>query len=420
MKTLRHALTSAALILTTLSASAAPFDTAKKISLDLSGVPLVQVIDAMALQNHFNVVYAGKISGNVTMHLEDVDIPAALAAVLMANGYTYIIRDDIVVVKETDTEMPGDLTTRTIKLAYADPNAVSKAVQSQLSPRGKVIILGPDKAQSGSSPLTYKANVIVVTDFPGILDDVAALIQQIDVPERTLLIEAKIIETTLSAENKLGLAWPSAVSGRATGIPDAVTTKNAGGIDLDGGRWTWGTLSVAQLDATLHFLETEGNSKLLSDPRITTTENHEAEIKIATVIPIQTLSRFTEGAATQDIVTFEDEEVGISLRVTARINAEGTITLDVNPQVDDIIGYTGPTDNQRPIKTTRSITTRVTIQDGETVVLGGLLKDDTRKREQRLPVLGRIPLLGKALFTSTSTEKSSTDLVIFITPKIVK
>jgi type II secretory pathway component GspD/PulD (secretin) len=191
-------------------------------------------------------------------------------------------------------------------------------------------------------------------------------------------------------------------------------------MDLNSGKWLWGKLSVAQLDATLDLLETNGNSKLLSDPRITVTENHEAEIKIATVIPIQTLNRFTEGAAIQDIVSFEDEEVGISLRVTARINAEGTITLDVAPQVDDIIGYTGPANNQRPIKTTRSIRTRITVNDGESVALGGLLKDDVRKNEQRLPLLGKIPFFGKALFTHTSTEKTTTDLVIFITPKIVK
>jgi type II secretory pathway component GspD/PulD (secretin) len=402
------------------SAQADPLAGGKKVSLDLDGVPLVQVINALAQQNHFNVVYAGKIQGSVTMHLEAVDLSSALTAVLIASGYTYVTKNDVVIVKEMATEMPGDLSSRTITLSYANPEAVAKAVQSQLSPRGKVIILAPDKVAGAGGAMTYKANAIVITDYPGILDDVDALVTKLDIPERTILIEAKIIETSIDAERRLGFIWPSSVSGRATGIRDAVTARNSGGIDMKGGRWTWGTLSVEQLDATLNILETEGNSKLLSDPRITATENHQAEIKIATVIPIQTLSRFTEGAATQDIVTFEDEEVGISLRVTARINAEGTITLDVNPQVDDIIGYTGPADNQRPIKTTRSITTRVTVRDGETVVLGGLLKDDSRKREQRFPLLGRIPILGKAVFTNTTTEKTSTDLVIFITPKILK
>ena len=372
-----------------------PLAGGKKVSLDLDGVPLVQVINALAQQNHFNVVYASKIQGSVTMHLESVDLSSALTAVLIANGYTYITKDDIVIVKDITTEMPGDLSSRSITLSYANPEAVAKAVESQLSARGKVVILAPDKGEGTGGTVTFRANTMVITDYPGILDDVVALVNKIDIPERTILIEAKIIETSIDAERRLGFIWPSSISGRATGIRDAVTNKNTGGVDMQGGRWTWGTLSVAQLDATLNFLETEGNSKLLSDPRITATENHQAEIKIATVIPIQTLSRFTEGAATQDIVTFEDEEIGISLRVTPRINAEGTITLDVNPQVDDIIGYTGPADNQRPIKTTRSITTRVTIQDGETVVLGGLLKMTPANAYTVCPCLVKYPFWEK-------------------------
>jgi type II secretory pathway component GspD/PulD (secretin) len=424
MKTMQTYLTCALLGAVSLKVSAAPLDTSKKVSLDLMGVPLVQVIDALAQQNQFNVVYAGKINGTVTIHLENVDLPSALSSVLMANGYTYVLKDDIVIVKETESEMPGDLTTQAFRLSYADPEAVVKAVISVLSPRGKAVVLKPDVSAAGATArgttATFRANAIVVTDFAGVINDVARLVKQLDVQERTLLIEAKIIETSLNSDDRLGLAWPSAIGLRATGITDVVTNKNVGGINLDGGRWTWGTLSAQQLDATLNFLQSNGNSKLLSDPRITATENHEAEIKIATVIPIQTLSRFTEGAATQDIVTFEDEEIGISLKVTARINAEGTITLDVSPRVEDIIGYTGPADNQRPIKTTRTITTRVTVKDGETVVLGGLLKDDIQKNQQRFPLLGHLPVVGKALFTSTTTKKSSTDLVLFITPKIVE
>jgi type II secretory pathway component GspD/PulD (secretin) len=401
-----------------LTLHAEPLPLTNKVSLELEGVPLVQVINTLAQQNHFNVVYAGKVDGTVTMRLDGVDLASALSAVLMANGYTYVTKDDVVIVKLLSTQLPGDLSTRRFTLAYADPEAVLRAIEPQLSTRGKVIVLAP--ATSDKTKDVYKANALVVTDYPSILDDVAKLIGQIDIPERTILIEARIIETSIDAAKRLGFLWPSQLAGRTTGAIDATSNRNTGGMDLNSGKWLWGKLSVAQLDATLDLLETNGNSKLLSDPRITVTENHEAEIKIATVIPIQTLNRFTEGAAIQDIVSFEDEEVGISLRVTARINAEGTITLDVAPQVDDIIGYTGPANNQRPIKTTRSIRTRITVNDGESVALGGLLKDDVRKTEQRLPLLGKIPFLGKALFTRTSTEKTTTDLVIFITPKIVK
>ncbi|MBI5267387.1 MAG: hypothetical protein HY851_09175 [candidate division Zixibacteria bacterium] len=390
-----------------------------KVSLELEGVPLVQVINTLARQNHFNVVYAGRVDGTVTIKLDSVNVASALSAVLIANGYTYVTKDDIVIVKPVSTEMAGDLDTRAVTLSFADPDAVAGAIQSQLSPRGKVITVAP-VATGQSARSTYRPNRLVITDYPSILDEVIGLIAKLDILERTVLIEAKIIETTIDAEKKLGLVWPSSMGSKAGGYYDGQSVRNIGGEDLNTGRWRWGTLSVAQMEATLDLLESSGNSKLLSDPRIVATENHEAEIKIATVIPIQTLNRFTEGAALQDIVSFQDEEIGISLKVTPRINAGGTITLDVNPTVDDIIGYTGPVNNQRPIKTTRTITTRVTVKDGESVALGGLLKDDSRKTEQRFPVLGHIPLLGRAFFTNTHTEHSTTDLVIFITPKILE
>jgi type II secretory pathway component GspD/PulD (secretin) len=167
------------------------------------------------------------------------------------------------------------------------------------------------------------------------------------------------------------------------------------------------------------MLEQDGNSRLVSDPRITTLENHAAEFKFETVIPIQTINRFTEGASTSDIVTFEDEEIGISLQVLARINDSGNVTMDVHPVVEDILGYTGPTDNQKPITASRSITATITVQDGETVALGGLLKETEIERVQRVPLLGHIPLIGSALFSNKSTEKSSTDLLILITPHIL-
>ena len=173
------------------------------------------------------------------------------------------------------------------------------------------------------------------------------------------------------------------------------------------------------MNAVLSLLESSGNSKLISDPHLTTLENHEAEIKIATVIPIPTVTRFTEGAATQDIQTFYDEEVGISLVVTPRISEDGQITLEVVPTVSDIIGYVGSQDSQKPVTSSRSVNTRITVQDGETAALGGLLKEDTIDKQQKVPFLGSIPLLGKIFFTSRSKEKSSTDLIILITPKIM-
>jgi type II secretory pathway component GspD/PulD (secretin) len=189
--------------------------------------------------------------------------------------------------------------------------------------------------------------------------------------------------------------------------------------DLNTGDWTWGKPTVDEVRLVLDLLEQNGNSKLVSDPHITTIENHEAEIKATTIIPIATINRFTEGAATQDIVTFQDEEVGLSLRVTPRVTGEGYITLDVLPTIEDIIGFSGPSENQKPITSSRSIRTRIVVKDGETAALGGLLKENEITQKNRVPFLGHIPVLGGLLFTNTSKEKTKTDLLILITPRII-
>ncbi len=162
------------------------------------------------------------------------------------------------------------------------------------------------------------------------------------------------------------------ISNVTSGSSTTTTTGNKFAIskDLNSGSWNWGTLSVDELQIVLDLLDQTNNSKLISNPRITTLENHEAEIKILTIIPIPTINRFSEAATTTDILTFQDEEVGITLRVTPRLNSYGQITMEVHPSVQDIIGFSGPVENQKPITSERSIKTRVTVNDGETAVLG--------------------------------------------------
>ncbi len=395
------------------------------ITLELEDVPLVSVLNMIASQNRLNLVISGDVKGNITMRLENVDVATALDAVLTANGYNYFLRDDIIVVKTAETDAAGELDSRLLTLKYLDPITAKKALESRISTKGKIVIL--DKAQQGATGVaTYQANRLLVTDYPNLLESLVALVEAMDVPERTILIEAKIIETTLDTKSNLGIAWPSQMTANLTGAEtssettDNNTNGNAGFYNPADGRWTWGKLSVTELSLVLNALNQDGNSRLVSDPRITTLENHEAEFKFETVIPIQTVNRFTEGAATSDIVTFEDKEVGISLKVTPRINENGQITMDVAPKVEDIIGYAGPTDNQKPITASRSIQTRVTVADGETVALGGLIKENNIETIQRVPLLGHIPIIGRLLFSNKKVEKTSTDLLILITPHILK
>ena len=168
----------------------------------------------------------------------------------------------------------------------------------------------------------------------------------------------------------------------------------------------------------IDFLEQRGSSKLLSNPRVTTMDGEPASIHIQKVIPIQTINRFSEGAIIQDIVSYQDLEVGISLQVTPHIGDDSTITMEVKPVVEEIIGYTGNPNDLRPITSKRSVNTTVTVKNNETVALGGLLKESQIENEEKVFLLGHIPILG-GLFTHRTTENQTTDLLILITPIIM-
>lgn len=408
-----------------------------KISMELEDVSIPMVLNMIAKEYNLNIVLSNDISGNISLRLEQVDLQTALEAILYPNGFNYYMKNDVIIIKNNDVKAFGELSSSVITLKYIDPITVKTALESIKSDKGTIIILdklGDGTSTSGNS--TFSANKLFITDYPNTLDKMETVIAEMDIEERMISIAVKIIETTIDQTLKVGLNWPTQLNisvdganaannttgtSNNTGTTTTTTNTNSGVLskNLNSGGWVWGTLSVSELGTVLDLLEQNGNSKLISDPHVTTLENHEAEIKITTVIPIPTISRFTEAAATQDIVTFYDEEVGITLTVTPRINANGKITLTVEPKIEDIIGYTGPVDSQKPITISRSVKSKITVLDGETVALGGLLKENKIERIQKVPLLGSIPLLGK-LFQSKHNENTTTDLIIMITPTILK
>ncbi|MCP4705451.1 MAG: type II and III secretion system protein, partial [candidate division Zixibacteria bacterium] len=151
---------------------------------------------------------------------------------------------------------------------------------------------------------------------------------------------------------------------------------------------------------------------------ITTLNNYEAEIEVTTIIPIQTINRFSEGGSVQDIVSFQDEEIGITLKVTPHITENDEIMLDVKPSVAEIIGYSGPIDSQKPITSQRSVNARIIVKNNETAVLGGLMKENKIETVQKVFLLGSIPIIGN-LFKHKTTQVNNTELLILITPTIL-
>ncbi len=390
---------------------------AKRISLTLDKSNIADVVRLLARQNSFNVAISGEIGDEVSMILNDVPLAEALDAILLPNDLSWYMRENLMVVKPVGTLSPDERVTRLIAVHFVSAEEARLAATPLISTAGKIEVLvdAGEAANRKSVP-----SRIAVSDRGDVVEQVARLIAELDQPQPQLNISVKLVETTLSTDDKIGVAWPESFSANFGGTssddedtPPALVTKS-----FNNGQWIWGSFTTANVQTALDLMLRSGNSRLLSDPNLTTLANKPAEIAITTTIPIQTLNRFTEGAVVQDIVSFQDLDVGITLRVTGRVAGADMIILDVNPEVEEITGQTGPVSNQRPITSKRSLTTSVRVRQGETLVIGGLIKDTKIENIQKLPILGQIPGLGR-LFQHRSTRTEKTDLTVFITPTIV-
>lgn len=405
--------------------TANPIELDKKISLQFEAVPISTILTMIAQRYNLNIVQSAEISREISLRLDNVSLGDALNAILASNGYNYFYSGDIIVVKPLEMNLPGELITKIFTLNYLPPSAAVNAIGNILSPKGKIkTIEAPEGTTAGIN--TAVPTQILVLDYPEIIGQVEQLINKIDIAQPQLTIEIKMIETNIDNEENIGFSWPTSIGTRLHGLTTTTGTTTTtqsnseaiGQMQLSNGNWQWGILSIEETSAMMNFLNKNGNSKLLSNPRITTLNNYSAEIKVTTIVPIQTINRFSEGGSVQDIVTFQDEEIGITLKVTPHICEDDMIMLDVEPSVAEIIGYSGPIDNQKPITSQRSVRARIMVRNKETAVLGGLMKENKIETEQKVFLLGSIPILGH-LFTHKTTQTNNTELLILITPTIL-
>jgi general secretion pathway protein D len=318
--------------------------------------------------------------------------------------------------------------------------ACSLAFAQQISSNIKSLLSSDGKAIYGNEP-----NSIVVIDYAENIQRVAEYLDAIDVPPQQVLIEARVVEVKLQKEHALGVNWT------------AFTDK--GYIPM--GRFKGGTsdlgLQPGQLEQTIPYkstyypptttasvgeespftfaifddninivLQTLANSldtNVLSAPRVTTVNNREAEIKIIQSYPWAepSANTSTEGATTVTW-TIHFEEIGITLKVTPTINEDGRISMELKPEISEKTGdfpvdASGVTYNV-PIIDRRSADTKVIIGNGQTLIIGGLIKDRTTKGETKIPLLGDIPWLGY-LFKSKKDVKDKTELLIFVSPTVI-
>lgn len=416
------------------------------ITMDFQGVDLRSVLRTFAEISGLNMVIDPDVQGTVDMILTDVPWDQALEVILRGNNLDYTVDGSIVRVAKIDTLKKeqeskqqlakvsadaGTLAVRTFTLSYAKATAAAPLVKrAVLSPRGDVQI-------------DERTNTLIITDLPARLDTVQQLLNTLDRAEPQVEVEARVVQTTREFAQAVGIQWglngrvapelgnspPLAFPNRGTlggrtgaaqgptGDPRAgilETASNAVNLGVPGASsaigLALGSINGAfNLDVALSALERSGKGRILSTPRLTTQNNIEAEVAQGIQIPIQTVANNT--------VTVSFKEAVLVLKVTPQITTAGTVimrilvenaTADFSRQVNGI----------PPIDTQRANTT-VQVNDGSTTIIGGIFVSQEQYANERTPVLHRIPLLGW-LFRRDSQTDQSRELLIFITPRILR
>ncbi|WP_411392830.1 type II secretion system secretin GspD [Pseudomonas sp. MPB23] len=284
----------------------------------------------------------------------------------------------------------------------------------------------PDKSLEAGTRITAQksSNQLLVRTRPAQWKEIEAAIKRLDNPPLQVQIETRILEVKLTGELDLGVQW---YLGRLAGNSTSTTVANASGSQgaLGGGGAGLGAADSlfysfvsSNLQVALHALETNGRTQVLSAPSLVVMNNQPAQIQVGDNIPISQTTVNT-GDADTTLSSVEYVQTGVILDVVPRINPGGLVYMDIQQQVSDAESQSSTSDTPvNPRISTRSVSTQVAVQSGQTVLLGGLIKQDNAESVSAVPYLGKIPGL-RWLFGSTSKSKDRTELIVLITPRVI-
>ncbi|EFX91171.1 type IV pilus secretin PilQ [Actinobacillus ureae ATCC 25976] len=394
-------------------------------SISLKNAPTAEILSYLAEEHGKNIVLSDNIETNTTLRIENSDFDSVLKSITRANKLTSAYENQIYFIghKKDDKEpnrglnpelLKPKLITKTIKLDYAK---AAEVIESLTKGSGNFL------SENGYLHFDDRSNSLIIKDSSESMKNIVKLIRNLDRPTEQIAIEARIV--TISSENlqELGVRWgmfsPAnghhkiAGSLEANGLPNTnhlnvnFPVNNAASLALQVAK-----INGRVLDLELTALEQENNVEIIASPRLLTTNKKPASIKQGTEIPYVLYNRKDE------VKNIEFKEAVLGLQVTPHISNDKQILLDL------VVTQNSPNSTSSTVHglvtiDKQELNTQVFAQHGETIVLGGIFQHLTAKGEDRVPILGSIPVI-KKLFSHSSDKISKRELVIFVTPYIVK
>ena len=411
------------------------YDLTQKMSINMKDSDIKNVLMLIGELTGLNIVVSPSVRDTITANLENVSVKAALDVILKPNGYSYFTQENIIIVKGADSEIVRELETVVLKLKYINSDDLSGPLQAVLSEQGKVQSFTPVVTATGGGGVS---NVIIISDVQERIPNILNMVEELDKPIANINISCRFIESGVDSAKGAGIDWS-----RNTPI------FLGGSNDTSGTLWpfnlndmTIATLNPFQFGQAWRLMQARGESKILASPQLTTLDNHAASTQITTTIYIEgSVSNMGRSGSQNNIQTggggatntntqysgynnmnantrqITEKDVGIDLQVTPRINDENRITLLVNATVEALLSAAEVL-TDKPRSTRRTVSTQVTVNAGDTVIIGGLIAENAIENRKFVPVLSDLPFIGK-IFQSTSIDKEQRELLIFITPNVV-
>lgn len=412
-----------------------------KLSLNFQNIEIRAILQIVADFANLNLVASDAVAGAITLRLKDVPWDQALDIVLKTKGLDKRVQGNVLLVApaaeladqeraqlENQQEIAelAPLRTELIKVKYANASDIVALFSSQGDTSDASEGAAGVVSERGSILVDDRTNAIIVTETPSRIAQLRTLLNQLDIPVRQVMIEARIVKASDSFKREAGIRWGTA--GNITwgdspnGIQYGSSMETLGGaaaenliVDLGTGSGKTGGIAFGLvnndllLDLELQLFESEGMGETVSRPTIITSDKSSATVNSGSQIPYQS---DTGGGATA--TAFVNATVGLT--VTPQITADDRIILEL-----DVTNNSrgDPTPGGPPAIDIESIQTKVIVSDGETVVLGGLYQTRTDLIQLKTPVLGNLPVVGR-LFRNSARTKDKDELLIFITPKIIR
>jgi len=386
------------------------------ITLDAEDAPLPSVLKILAEKGDLNIItgIGATATGRLTIHMKDVPLDQAVNLVVRAAGLAYErIGNSILVADPRALKEETGLSSYVVDLNYADAADVKEALKSIASD------IQVDKG----------GNRLVVVTSPRVISQIEEIVRVLDVPARQVLLEARILEVSTGDAMKLGIDWNrlnsqgfvivegGSGSAKPGSLPDSLPFYGMSGRSNGPGSSRQMARQAFNWQTAIDLLIHEGKARMLANPKIATLNGREASILIGSRIPFIVTGAVFAGGGAAPVQRVEKEEVGIKLRITPLINADGYITTQITPEVSSVVGFKG-SNNDLPVIATRQASTTVRLKDGNSVIIGGLLSEEKTTDITKVPLLGDIPILGY-LFQHHSISTTKRDLVIEVTPHIM-